>query len=64
MFRDRSHPFKVCDEAELFTRYRFHRANIMNLVDMVGDNVSVAERKGSLTSTLKVLVVKLPAGSW
>ena len=37
-------------------RYRFRRADIMNLVDMVGDNVSVAERKGSLTPTLQVLI--------
>ena len=28
----------------------------MNLVDMVGDNVSVAEREGSLTPTLQVLI--------
>ena len=37
-------------------RYRFRRADIMNLVDMVDDNVSVAERKGSLTPTLQVLI--------
>ncbi len=55
-FRDRSHPFEIYDDAELFTRYRFRRADIMNLVDMVDDNVSVAERKGSLTPTLQVLI--------
>ena len=31
VFRDRSHPFEIYDEAELFMRYRFRRANIMNL---------------------------------
>ena len=39
-------------------RYRFRRANIMNLIDMVSDNVSIADRKGSLpaTPTLQVLI--------
>ena len=32
VFRDRSHPFEIYDEAELFTRYRFRRADNMNLV--------------------------------
>ena len=55
MFRDRAHPFESYDDAELFMRYRFRRADTMNLIDMVGDNVSVAERKGSLTPTLQVI---------
>ena len=56
VFRDRLHPFEIYDDAELFMRYRFRRADIMNLVDMVCDNVSVAERKGPLTATLQVLI--------
>ena len=56
LFRDRAHPFEIYDDAELYMRYRFRRADLMNLVEMVGDNVSVAERKGSLTPTLQVRI--------
>ena len=52
MFRDRSHPFKIDEDAKLFTRYRFRRADIMDIDDVVGDSVLVAERKCSVTPTL------------
>ena len=56
VFRDGSHAFEIYDDVELYMRYRFRHADIMNLVDMVGDNFSVAERKDSLTPTLQVLI--------
>ena len=54
MFRDRSHSFEIYDDAELFTKYRFRRADIiiMDLDDVVGDSVLVAERKAPVTPTL------------
>ena len=39
-----------------FDRYRFRRDDIMDLVDLVGDDVSISTRKGSLTTTLQILV--------
>ena len=45
VFRDISHPFEI----ELFTKYWFCHADIM---DLVGDSILVAERKGSVTPTL------------
>ena len=50
MFRDRSHHFEIYDAAEVFTRYQFHCADIMDLDDVVDD--SVLERKRSVTPTL------------
>ena len=52
-------------------RYQFRLADIMNLVDMVGDNVSVADRKrftdGNAASSYRVVILcvwQLPVGSW
>ena len=42
VFRDRSHPFKMCDDVELFDRYCFRCDDIMDLVDLVGDNVLIS----------------------
>ena len=56
VFRDRSHPFEMYDDVELFDRYRFRRDDIKDLVDLVGDDVSISTRKGSLTTTLQILV--------
>ena len=67
LFRDRAHPFEIYDDAELYMRYRFRRTDIMNLVDMVGDNVSVADTNGNAPSSYRVAILcvwKLPVGSW
>ena len=57
MFGDRSHPTEMYNDAKLFMRYRLHSADIMDLVDLISDNILVAERRGSLTPTLKLSVV-------
>ena len=31
VFRDRSHRFEIYDDIKLFTRYRFHHADIMSV---------------------------------
>ena len=56
VFRDADHPFDVYDDVDLFDRYRFRRHDIMDLVDLVDDNIEISNRKGSLTTTLQVLV--------
>ena len=60
IFRDADRPFDV------FDRYRFRRHDIMDLVDMVDDNIKISNRKGSLTTTLQVLVALsfFACGSW
>ena len=44
------------DDVDLFDRYQFRRHDIMDLVDLVDDNIEISNRKGSLTTTLQVLV--------
>lgn len=56
VFRDTTHPFDLYDDVELFDRYRFRQHNIMHLVDLIGDDIAVVSRKGSLTATLQILI--------
>ena len=44
------------DDVELFDRYRFCCDDIMDLVDLVGDNISISTQKCSMTTTLQILV--------
>lgn len=57
VFRDRTHPFELYDDIDLYARYRFRRQDIIDLVDVVqGDIDRAFTRLGSLPALLQVMV--------
>lgn len=57
LFRDRAHPLDTCSEVELLTRYRFTRAGIMAITNMVeGAIESRTVRNKAVPPCLQVLV--------
>ncbi|XP_025111928.1 putative nuclease HARBI1 [Pomacea canaliculata] len=56
VFRDRTHPFEVFDDMELYRKFCFRRAHILALTDEVADDIAVTNRQGALTPLLQVLV--------
>ena len=57
IFRDRTSPFDIYDDVELFARFRFWREDIATLVDLFGDELEhPLPRGGSLPPLMQVLV--------
>ena len=54
---DRTNPFDIYDDVELFARFRFRREDIVTLVDLFGDELEhPLPRGGSLPPLMQVLV--------
>ena len=55
IFRDRLNPFDIYDDDQIYRRFRFHRPQIIHIVDMVKDTIEFPlKRKGSLPALLQV----------
>jgi len=53
---DRLHPLDRYDDIELYSRFRFHRIDIMALVDEVSEELQLPNRTGALPPILQVLL--------
>ena len=38
VFHDRNHPFKKFDDVELYTKFRFRRQDVIDLMDKIKDD--------------------------
>ena len=57
ILRDRTNPFDIYDDVELFARFRFWLEDIVTLVDLFGDELEhPLPRGGSLPPLMQVLV--------
>eukprot|EP00745_Piridium_sociabile_P040213 TRINITY_DN76783_c0_g1_i1.p1 TRINITY_DN76783_c0_g1~~TRINITY_DN76783_c0_g1_i1.p1 ORF type:complete len:157 (+),score=10.77 TRINITY_DN76783_c0_g1_i1:254-724(+) len=56
IFRDRTHPFEVFDDVELVRKFRFRRREILDLTNLIEHDITLTNRKGTLTPLLQVLV--------
>ena len=56
IFRDRTHPFEAFDDEKLFRKFRFRRHDIIGITDDIERDINIANRSGSLTPLLQVLV--------
>jgi len=57
VFRDRTSPFDVYDEQEIYARYRFTREGIHILVNELGDRLEPKTRRShALSKELKVII--------
>ena len=57
ILRDRTNPFDIYDDVELFARFRFWLQDIVTLVDLFGDELEhPLPRGGSLPPLMQVLV--------
>lgn len=57
ILRDRTNPFDVYGDVELFARFRFRREDVITLVDLFGDELEhPLPRGGSLPPLMQVLV--------
>ena len=57
IFRDRLNPFDSYDDDQIYRRFRFHRPQIIHIVDMVKDTIEFPlKRKGSLRGDLALVI--------
>jgi hypothetical protein len=57
IFRDRTHPLEVFDDAKVYKKFRFPREAIYELTDEIEQEITYpAQRKGCLTPVLQVLL--------
>ena len=56
IFRDRTHPFEAFDDEKLFRKFRFRLHDIIGITDDIERDINIANRSGSLTPLLQVLV--------
>ena len=56
IFRDRTDPFEAFDDKKLFRKFRFRRHDIITITDDIERDINIANRSGSLSSLLQVLV--------
>jgi len=60
LFRDRRNPLDSMRDDELYEKYRFHRQELLEIVDELADDVDFsAPRKGSLSPVMQVPVISL-----
>ena len=56
IFRDRTNPLDRFDDLELFRKFRFRRADILQMTDELKDQLEHPNRKGALPPVLQVLL--------
>lgn len=56
IFRDRTHPFEKFDDVEIVRKFRFRRREILDLTNLIERDITMTNRKGTLTPLLQVLV--------
>eukprot|EP00745_Piridium_sociabile_P032193 TRINITY_DN54078_c0_g1_i4.p1 TRINITY_DN54078_c0_g1~~TRINITY_DN54078_c0_g1_i4.p1 ORF type:complete len:286 (+),score=33.99 TRINITY_DN54078_c0_g1_i4:34-891(+) len=57
VFRDRTNPFDIYDDVDLFSRYRFRRADIIDLCDVIADDIDhPLPRHGSLPPLSQLMI--------
>lgn len=57
IFRDRTNPFDVYDDVDLYSRFRFRRADILDLCNVIEDDIDHPfQRKGSLTPLMQLMI--------
>ena len=56
IFRDRTNPLDKFDDSELFRKFTFRRANILQMTDKLKDQLEHSNRKGALHPVLQVLL--------
>ena len=56
IFIDRTHPFEAFDDEKLFRNFRFIRHYIIAITDDIEREINIANRTGSLSPLLQVVV--------
>lgn len=56
VFRDRTNPLDVYNDAEFRERFRFRREDVLNLCEDIGDAIDVSMRQGSLPVSMQILI--------
>ena len=57
VFRDRKNPLDMYNDMELYDIFRFHRHDIIRIVDELRDDLEYPDtRQGSLQASLQVIV--------
>ena len=59
IFRDRTNPFDTFNDGQLHQKFRFHRHEVLEIVDELYDELQHPNRKGVLTPLLQVLLARL-----
>ena len=56
LFRERFYPLNEYDDVELYARFRFRRADIVEIVDLIRDDLVADRRQYTLSPEMQVLV--------
>ena len=57
IFRDRTNPLDLYDDVDLMSRFRFRRADILDLCDIIDDDIDhPLPRQGSLPSVMQLMI--------
>ena len=46
VFRDHQNPFEMYNDDQIYRRFRFRRAHIIELVALIADDIQLTTRKG------------------
>ena len=56
IFRDRTNPFDVFTDDEIFRKFRFHRQEIIVITDSIAGEIEISSRRGTLPPLFQVLI--------
>lgn len=55
ILRDRTHPFEIFDDVELYRKFRFRRQDIIDITDEICNDIKLVNRHGTLPPLLQVM---------